>query len=186
MDTRHSARSVLAIFAFAAAATLLTTCSQPESPEVDEPPPIVIENPGLRLRLDGVPTEFQVVANGEDELVLEPADPTVEGRIVVRTLDPAVGQNLPAQVEAHQSFIAGQEGGDPRGGQELLSPLGTTFYSRGRYLADGAEIEETAIFAIHPDGDRIVTITYRYPAGGDSTVRVQQLFDVLAVVEGVD
>ena len=50
----------------------------------------------------------------------------------------------------------------------------------------GTEIEETVIFALHPDADRIMTITYRYPAGVDSSVRVQQLFDVLGAVEGVD
>jgi len=31
-----------------------------------------------------------------------------------------------------------------------------------------------------------MTITYRYPAGDDSSERVQQLFEVLAVVEGLD
>jgi hypothetical protein len=31
-----------------------------------------------------------------------------------------------------------------------------------------------------------MTITYRYPVGDDSSVRVQQLFDVLATVEGLD
>jgi hypothetical protein len=181
----HPAR-VVVVLTLAAAALLLTTCRQPDTPAVEERPAVVVENPELRLRLNGVPDDFEVVANDGAELALAPADPAIEGRIIVAALDPAAGQNLPAEVEAHQSFVAGQEGGDPRGGQELLSPLGTTFYSRGRYLVDGAEIEETAIFAIHPDGDRIVTITYRYPADGDSTVRVQQLFDVLAVVEGLD
>lgn len=42
------------------------------------------------------------------------------------------------------------------------------------------------IFALHPDADRITTVTYQYPAGDDSSVRVQQLFDSLAVVEGID
>jgi len=42
------------------------------------------------------------------------------------------------------------------------------------------------IFALHPDGDRITTVTYQYPAGDDSSDRVQQLFEVLAVVEGID
>jgi len=186
MDNGHPARHVAIVLVLAATALLLTTCRKPASPEVEDRPAVVVENPGLRLRLNGIPDAFEVISNDGDELVLGPADPAIEGRIVFATLDPAAGQNLPAEVEAHQSFIAAQDGGDPRGGQELLSPLGTTYYSRGRYVLDGAEIEETAIFAIHPDGDRIVTMTYRYPAGGDSTVRVEQLFDVLAVVEGVD
>ena len=99
---------------------------------------------------------------------------------------PEAGQNLPAEVKAHQVFIENQEEGDYLGGQELTSQLGTSFYSRGRYLHDGTEIEETVVFALHPYKDRIMTITYRYPVGVDSAIRVQQLFDVLAVVEGLD
>jgi hypothetical protein len=51
---------------------------------------------------------------------------------------------------------------------------------------DGALIEETTIFTLHPYTDRITTITYRYPAGDDSCERVQQLLEVLAIVEGLD
>jgi len=181
----HPARLVV-VPAIAAAALIFTTCRPTAPPEIKEPAAVVVENPALRLRLNGVPDQLHVVANDDTGLVLEPADPAVDGRIVITTLDPEVGQNLPAEVDAHQSFIASQAGGDPRGGQELVSPLGTTFYSRGRYLVDDVEIEETEIVAIHPDADRIVTMTYRYPAAGDSTVRVQQLFDVLAVTGGID
>ncbi len=114
------------------------------------------------------------------------ANPTTEGQIVFANKPPEAGQNLPAEVKIHQAFIENQEEGDYLGGQELVSQLGTTFYSRGRYLVDGDEIEETVVFALHPYADRIMTITYRYPAGVDSSIRVQQLFDVLAMVEGLD
>ena len=70
-------------------------------------------------------------------------------------------------------------------GQELVSPLGTAFYSRGRFTLDGEAVEEAKIFSLHPDGDRILTLRYRYPAGVDSSVRVQQLFDVLGTIEGL-
>lgn len=187
MNTAHLGRLILVVTFAATVSIVHTTCRQPEeAPEIEDRPAEIVVNPELRLRLNGVPDGFAVVANDGDSLVLEPVDDAIRGRIVITDLDPDEGQNLPAEVEAHQSFVAGREGGDPRGGQELLSPLGTTFYSRGRYVLDGAEIEETAIFAIHPDGDRIVTMVYRYPAAGDSSSRVQQLFDVLAVVEGIN
>lgn len=66
-----------------------------------------------------------------------------------------------------------------------MSQLGTAFYSRGRFVLDGASIEETVVFTLHPDADRMISLRYRYPAGVDSSVRVQQLFDVLATVGGV-
>lgn len=169
-----------------ASAVMLGSCRQPVEPEVVERPAMVVENMELRLRLAGVPGGFKVVMNDGDQLILEPSDSTTEGQIHFANNPPEAGQNLPAEVKAHQVFIENQEEGDYLGGQELTSQLGTSFYSRGRYLHDGTEIEETVVFALHPYKDRIMTITYRYPAGDDSSVRVQQLFEVLGVVEGLD
>jgi hypothetical protein len=127
-----------------------------------------------------------VVTNEGDQMILGPADPTSGGRVRFEVRSPEASQNIPGAVGAHQAFVEAQEGGDYKGAQELISPLGTTFYSRGRYTLDGESIEETIIFALHPAGDRMMTITYRYPAGVDSSVRVQTLFDVLAEVEGLE
>ena len=43
--------------------------------------------------------------------------------------------------------------------------------------------EETLILLIHPAGNRLLTIAYRYPAGDDSAARVEQLIDVLSYLE---
>ena len=169
-----------------ASSVMLGSCRQPVEPEVVERPAMVVENMELRLRLAGVPGGFMVVMNDGDQLILEPSDSTTKGQIHFANKPPEAGQNLPAEVKAHQVFIENQEEADYLGGQELISQLGTSYYSRGRYLHDGNEIEETIIYALHPYKDRIMTITYRYPAGDDSSVRVQQLFEVLGVVEGLD
>ena len=169
-----------------ASSVMLGSCRQPVEPEVVERSAIVVENMELRLRLAGVPSGFMIVMNDGDQLILEHAEDATEGQILFANRPPEVGQNLPAEVKAHQVFIENQEESDYLGGQELISQLGTSFYSRGRYLHDGTEIEETKIFALHPYKDRIMTITYRYPVGDDSSVRVQQLFEVLGVVEGLD
>jgi hypothetical protein len=158
---------------------------QPEEPPPVETVSVPVENQSLRLRLAALPGEFVLVTNEGDQLVLAPADPNQTGRVEFAVRTPDQGQNIPSAVKFHQAFIENQESGDYQGGQELVSPLGTTFYSRGRYLKDEAETEETVIFALHPDADRMMTITYRYPAGIDSSVRVQQLFDVLAEVQGL-
>jgi hypothetical protein len=169
-----------------ASSVMFGSCRQPVEPEVVERPAMVVENMELRLRLAGVPGGFMVVMNDGDQLILEPSDSTTEGQVHFANNPPEAGQNLPAEVKAHQVFIENQEESDYLGGQELISQLGTSFYSRGRYVREGSEIEETIIYALHPYKDRIMTITYRYPVGDDSSVRVQQLFDVLAIVEGMD
>lgn len=186
MNSSNFVRLILILFLTTAASLMLGSCRQPPEPEVAERPTMVAENLELRLRLSGVPGEFAIVANDGDQLILSPADPAIEGRIIFANFAPEAGQNLPAEVKAHQIFIENQRDGGYLGGQELVSQLGTTFYSRGRYLDDETEVEETVVFALHPYADRIMTITYRYPAGVDSSIRVQQLFDVLAVVEGLD
>ena len=147
--------------------------------------PSTVENPVLRLRMVDVPAEFEVTANQDRDLVLGPTAPADGATTVIDALSPDDGQNLVSAVAFHQAFIENQEDGDYQGGQELVSPLGTAFYSRGRFTLDGEAVEEAKIFSLHPDGDRILTLRYRYPAGVDSSVRVQQLFDVLGTIEGL-
>lgn len=180
------ARLVVVVFLMAASSLLIGSCNQQPEPDVVEPTPVVVENTTLRLRLAGVPGEFKTVTNDGDQLILSVAASAIEGEIQFANKPPEAGQNLPAELKFHEKAIEEQEGGDYLGAQELTSQLGTTYYSRGRYQLNGALIEETTIFALHPYADRITTITYRYPAGDDSGERVQQLFEVLAVVEGLD
>ena len=167
-------------------ALILAACEAPSdtAPVEERSQPSSIENPELRLRLVGVPSEFEVTTNRARDLVLGHTDPAVGGEVVIVALPPEEGQNLVSAVAFHEAFIENQEDGDYQGGQELVGPLGTAFYSRGRFTLDGETVEETTIFSLHPDGDRILTLRYRYPAGVDSSVRVQQLFDLLATIEG--
>jgi len=173
--------------ATAAAFFLLASCDDAQTPEPvnTQPPPTTVENATLGLRLAGLPDDLSVAVNDGDRLELVPAAQDVEGRIVFGVLPPEAGQNIPAAVADHQASIAGRDGGSYQGSQELISPLGTTFYSRGRFTADGLPVEETVVFTLHPAGGRMMTITYTYPADEDSSVRVQQLLDVVAVVEGI-
>jgi len=185
-DRRFFHLSLAVIFTVGAAVLSGSCGPQPEpEPEPVASAPTPIENQILRLRLASVPEPFVVVTNEGDQLELGLALPEQQGRIIFAVRSPDQGQNIPSAVKFHQAFIENQEGADYQGAQELISPLGTTFYSRGRYLKDGSKIEETVIFALHPDADRMMTITYRYPASVDSSVRVEQLFEVLAEVEGL-
>jgi hypothetical protein len=177
--------SATALTLAVAAATLPLGCRPAEEKAPVESAPIVVGNIGLDLRLAGLPSRFVVERNSDRQLTLKPADPEVHGTVSIAVLPPEAGQNLPAMVSDHQTDIETREDGDALGGQELISPLGTTFYSRGRFTDDGSVIEEVVVFALHPRGDRAMTVTYHYPAADDSGDRVQQLLEIVAVVEGM-
>ena len=161
-------------------------CAPSTESEPPTPAPTTVENTDLRLRLADLPTTFSAVANTGAELAVEPSDPAIAGRIEFLVSPPEDGQNLVSALKFHQTFIENQEDGDYQGGQELVSQLGTAFYSRGRFVLEGEAIEETVVFTIHPDADRMLRLRYRYPAGIDSSVRVEQLFEVLGTVEGIE
>lgn len=161
-------------------------CGPTTENEPSTPVPTTVENADLGLRLADLPTIFVVVANTDTELTVEPTNPAISGRVEFLVSPPEDGQNLISAMKFHQAFIENQEDGDYQGGQELVSQLGTAFYSRGRFVLDGEAIEETVVFTLHPNADRMLRLRYRYPAGVDSSVRVEQLFEVLACVEGLD
>jgi len=64
-----------------------------------------------------------------------------------------------------------------------VTPHGSAFYSRGRFLAGSELVEDTVVVLKHPSASRLLTIGYRYPAAGDSSVRVQQLLDLVSVLQ---
>lgn len=145
-----------------------------------------VTNDVLEIRLVSIPSEFTVTANDGDRFELAPASQSVQGRVWFTLGHEEQGINLVAAVRRHQRQIEELPRADYKGGQELATPLGTAFYSRGRFLAGTTETEETAVFIQHPTQSRLLTISYRYPADVDSSVRVQQLLDILGEVEGVD
>jgi hypothetical protein len=154
------------------------------SREPAAPPDTSVTNEALGIRLAALAEDFQVAANEGDRLELVPAESSVGGRVMFSVGEERDAINLVAVVKQHQRWIEEQPEGEYRGGQELQTPYGTAFYSRGRYLAGMTETEQTEIYLKHPFQSRLLTISYTYPAGGDSSVRVQQLIDILAQLEG--
>jgi hypothetical protein len=149
------------------------------------PPPQGISNHDLGIRLASIPKELTVAVNEADQLELTPSADSVEGRMWFSVGPEDRTINLVAAVKRHQSRIEEMPQADYRGGQELATHLGTAFYSRGQFLAGTTETEETAIFIQHPSENRLLTISYRYPVGVDSSVRVEQLLAVLGEIEGI-
>lgn len=157
----------------------VVACAGPQA----TPPDPGIENLDLGIRLAAVPDGLVVTENQGTSLQLRPADENVGGVLWIAVGPEQVGVNLVEEVKAHQERIEGLPEGDYQGAQELQGPLGTAFYSRGRFVEGGALVEETVILTLHPAGDRLLSISYRYPAGDDSARRVEQLIDVLSYVE---
>jgi hypothetical protein len=140
------------------------------------------ENPALGIALATVPATFRVEANAGADLRLVRAD-GAPGSLHFELTAAAGGVNLIEALKAHQEAIQARPGGDYKGQIELRSPLGTTFASRGRFGTEGATTEEFRIFAVHPDGDKLLTIVYSYPAGEDTPARRDELLAVLGEVE---
>ena len=164
----------------ASIALLAAACGpeQPAAPVVES-----VSNETLDIRLDPLPTEFAVAVNDGRRLELGPAVDAVGGRVVFEVGDEEPEVNLVAAVKRHQLQVEQMPGAEYKGGQELVTPHGSAFYSRGRFLAGTELIEDTVVVLKHPSASRLLTIGYRYPAAGDSSVRVQQLLDLVSVLQ---
>lgn len=159
------------------------SCAGPPS----DPIPVAktVTNAALGIRIAALPADFKISINEGDTLELMPSASGVKGRLWFSVGPEVPGVNLVAGRNAHQRSIDERPEAAYKGGQELVTQLGTAFYSRGQYLGGTTRMEETAIFVIHPTETRMLTATYRYPAGVDSSVRVQQLLDVVGEVEAI-
>lgn len=165
----------------------LLACASEEAPP--PPPAERVENPQLGVAITALPPVFEVTANEGTRLELAPAAEGSTGTLAVTAGEAESGGiNLLAAVKAHEAEILAREGGEYKGQRELGSQLGTAFYSRGRYAGeDGAQVEETVIFLVHPWGDRTLQLIYRYPAAPEDTKeRIEgHLFPLLGTLEGL-
>ncbi len=162
-------------------AVALLACGA-RSTATEETPANRVEAPGLGIAIADLPGGLTVEKNEGSELVLVPEGKA--GRIVIRAGTPAEGTNLVQAVKDHQASIEARPGAHYLGVRELVTPLGSAYWSRGRYEEGGTLVEETRILVLHPSGDRLLTLTYVYPAGEDSSARIQELLGVVAELEG--
>lgn len=166
----------LALFA----ALALITCSGNPAQSTG---PIV--NSELGIQLAAVPAPFKVVENKGTSLQLAvDGDPT-KGRVdfFVGPPQPS-GVNLVAEINSKKPEIEAQPGGKFLGTVELGTPIGSAFTARGQYDGPTGRMEETWVLALHPSGDRLLSMVYRYPANKDSGKRVEQMMDLVGEVAG--
>jgi hypothetical protein len=154
------------------------------APQEQQAPGEVV-NQALGIRLAPLPPGFVVSTNQGPVLELSLAGQDDGGVISFEVGPEDSSPNLIAAMSANQRRIQSLPKGDYKGGQELQGPLGTAFYSRGLYDDGSGLVEETRIFTVHPNESKILTLVYRYPAAADSSVRVTQLLEIFALVDGI-
>ncbi len=175
MSRRSSVAAILAI------STAFLACGAGRGPQT-ETSSKRIEVPDLGLAIAHVPDGLEVTNNQGGTLMLVPKDKA--GTIVVQAGPTEVGPNLVAAVKQHQASIEARPGAKYLGVRELVTPLGSAYWSRGRYEQGGSTVEETRIVTLHPDGHRLLFLTSTYPAGDDSSARIQELLALLTEIEG--
>jgi len=161
----------------------MTTAVEPAEPER-------VENPALGIAVVGAQAAgFDVVTNEGETLALvrHATEEEAEATVTYEASPPqAAGINLVQAVNEQKAAIEARPGGNFLGQVQLGSDmLGTAFSTRGRYAgAGGEEIEEIKLFAVHPSGDRLLSVTYRYrPTEGSSKARLDQAMAALGLIE---
>ena len=169
------------------------TVPDPDPDTATVAPPETVSNQELEVTLQKVPDGMVVEVNEGSNLILTPADHEYGVLLRVEVGPQEIGVNLVAAVQEHQAKIEDLPGGSYIGQTELICQLGTAFFSRGQFdqpasedgLIEETRIEEARILAIHPVGNRLLSLVYTYPAPpdqGGSNSRGQTL---LAVLESV-
>ncbi|HSM51854.1 MAG TPA: hypothetical protein VLA75_10670, partial [Thermoanaerobaculia bacterium] len=143
-------------------------CRKPQPPPTSEPAAVRVEHAPSGLAVAALPASLRLVAADGPVLELAPADPARAGRFTVEAGPPEPGGiNLVEVTRAAGAELAARPEGSFLGQREMIAPWGPAFSARGTYLETGERREELRIFTLHPDRtvDRLVTLTYRYPAG---------------------
>jgi hypothetical protein len=149
-----------------------------------------VENQSLGIALVGPQAAgFDLVANEGETLALvrHATEAETEATLTYEASPPQLaGINLVDAVNQQKAAIEARPDGRFFGQIQLMSQLGNAYSTRGRYAAAGGETEEIRIFAVHPAGDRLLSLTYRYrPAVGEagSKARSEQAMAALGLIE---
>lgn len=158
---------------------------RPAPPPPAPPAAERVENAALGLAVAALPEAFTVDSNEGETLRLRTDSEEGAGLLTVQVgpeLDTSI--NLLDETKQRRDWFESEApAGKYFGNRELRAPYGPAFTARGELDADGSRFEETWIYTLHPMANRLITLVYRYPAGGDSATRVAQLMEVLGELE---
>lgn len=175
----------LAAAAFAISLALSLAC-QKEPQAVVELPADRLENAPMGLAIGALPRPFDVVAGDAAEWSFTAPGPAAPGSLtLIVGPEEDGGINLVDAIKYRKSWFEEAEGGEYHGNRELGGPYGAIFTARGTYSIDGAKVEETWAYAIHPGRNSLLSVRYTYPTG-ESGTRVDQLVELLGEIEPLD
>ncbi len=165
-----------AFTALALAALTFACASAPEEPPPE--PKKTIDLVDVGLTFTAIPKGFKVSHKSGSELELENGDEEAGGRMWIELEDPSdFGIDLVKIVTEQTDVYAALPESEYFGGRKIVvAAAGEAYYVRGRYKEGDALLEHSKIFLVHPGENRLVSIHYRYPAGEDSSERIQELF----------
>ena len=164
----------------------LLGCSR-ESPHEPESEILRVESPDLGIAIGALPDGFTVVSNRPDKLEMARDEGLPPGTawLEVGPLETS-GVNLVEIVKGQRASFEALSGGSFGGNRELMMSDGRPgYYSRGRFLENGVEVEEFRIHSLHPGQNRVLRAVYRYPAGEDSADRLNDILVIAGEIEGL-
>jgi hypothetical protein len=195
-DPRTSAPRLLAATLALCFAVVLAACGDGAEEAAAPAEPTRLESPEVGIAVE-VPASSSFRAQGTEGGVLrlasegERADSGVDlgpATVVYDAEPPQVaGINLVEAVNQRKAELEARPNGRFYGQAELGGPLGTAYSTRGVYSEGGEEVEEVRIFAIHPQGDRLLHVTLRYvPVQGQGPARVDQAMRAFGWIEPLE
>ncbi|HEX2251852.1 MAG TPA: hypothetical protein VHQ65_01130 [Thermoanaerobaculia bacterium] len=153
--------------------------------------PIRVESPELGLAL-AIPADSgaEVEETGGEAIrvALPAGDELPAGGTVAYAADPpqSAGINLVEAVNQRVQEVEARPEGDFLGQVELGGPLGPAYSTRARFTEEGQQVEEIRIFTVHPAGNRLLHMTYRYtPVPGVGKQRMDQALEAFGWIEPV-
>jgi hypothetical protein len=165
----------------------LVACRPAPAPAPEPAVAESVESAAAGVRVAALPEGVRVAANDAGGLRLTVASENGDGTMTVTSSDVyATGLNIIDAVEAEMAAFEARPEGRSFGQTKMVAPIGLTYMARGRYLAEGAEVEELRALLAHPWGNRLLTLSYVYPAGTDTSERGALLMEVLGEMEALD
>lgn len=163
---------------------------------VAAPEPTRLESPQVGIAVE-VPASSSFTAQGTEGGVLRLASDgeTTESGVelgpatLVYDAEPpqTAGVNLVDAVNRRKEELEARPDGRFYGQAELGGPLGTAYNTRGSYSEGGEAVEEVRIFAVHPQGDRLLHVTLRYaPVQGQGAARADQAMRAFGWIEPLE
>lgn len=165
---------------------LLASCKQSGTESESTSAGKRVENATLGLAIAELPADFVVETNDSNGLFLTARGPGDPGVVSLEVGPVEKGSiNIVEAAKHTEATFESSPQGEFFGNQELMTPIGSFFTARGAYDQADARTEELLAFALHPNSNRLIRISFRYPAG-EAAERAPQLAGLLGEIEGYE